>query len=103
MKRTQLLCAILIAVASYIHAQCVTSCTNYATYTVPFAPLPAAGNNAIPMFYPNSDDGYTSAIPLGFNFSFYCTTYNTVLIYTNGMIQFDIRAPSTFPLGYDRP
>jgi hypothetical protein len=53
------------------------------------------------MFTPNTDDGLTSPIYIGFNFNYYCTTYSTVLIYTNGMIQFDIGAPSTFPLGYD--
>lgn len=101
MKKLLLIATLFIFAASKTHAQCVPTCSNYITYTVPYAPYPIAGNNAIPLFTPNTDDGLTSPIYIGFNFNFYCTTYSTVLIYTNGMIQFDIGQPSTFPLGYD--
>jgi hypothetical protein len=94
------LCIVLLQWSSSV-GQCVISCSNYAVASITPSLWPTAGNNAIPMFIPNTDDGYTPPVSIGFNFNFYCTTYSTVLIYTNGLIQFDIGAPSTFPFGYD--
>ena len=83
-------------------SQCVPTCSNYAVLPLTtFTPFPMVGNNAVPLFSPNTDDGHTPPVPLGFNFDFYCTTYSTVLVYSNGLLQFDIGVPSTYPLGYD--
>lgn len=82
-------------------SQCIPTCTNYVAIPITFTTYPAAGNNAIPQFIPNTDDGYTPPVPIGFPFTFYCTTYTSVLVYTNGLLQFDIGVPSTFPAGYD--
>lgn len=84
------------------HAQCAPTCSSYVTYTVPYGQLSPAGINAVPLFFPNTDDGCTSPINIGFSFDYYCTSYNSVLIYSNGLIQFNINQPSTFPLGYDQ-
>lgn len=102
MKKNLLLAFITLLLAIRVDAQCVPTCSNYATMPITYLPYSASGNTvATSAFYPNADDGYTSPIQIGFNFNYYCTTYSTVLIYTNGLIQFDIGQPSTFPLGYD--
>jgi hypothetical protein len=101
MKKFLLLSALLLGLNNLLDAQCVISCSNYAVAPITPSLYPTTGFNAIPAFIPNTDDGYTPPVPIGFNFNYYCTTYSTVLIYTNGLIQFDIGAPSTFPSGYD--
>lgn len=100
MKKTLLLLALLINCLA--GAQCVPTCTSYAVMPITYTTYPTTGNVvAIADFFPNGDDGYTNPVALGFNFNFYCTTYSNVLIYTNGLLQFNIGQPSTFPLGYD--
>jgi hypothetical protein len=101
MKKSLLLLYLSVFSAALIRAQCAFTCSNYVVSPITYSMFPTGGNNAIPMFSPNADDGYTPPVPIGFNFNFYCTTYSTVLVYTNGLIQFDIGQPSTFPLGYD--
>lgn len=86
---------------SQVWSQCVPTCSSYAVLPITFTTFPIAGNNAVPLFSPNTDDGHTPPVPLGFNFDFYCTTYSTVLVYSNGLLQFDIGVPSLYPLGYD--
>lgn len=51
-----------------------------------FSIVPMAAGNA-----PNyrNDDGFSSSIPLGFNFCFYGTTYTSCFINTNGNITFN--------------
>jgi len=102
MKKLLLFILFSIFSAGMIQAQCAPTCSNYVTYTVPYGPVTGAGINAVPLFLPNTDDGCTSPINIGFTFNYYCTNYNSVLIYSNGLIQFDINQPSTFPLGYDQ-
>ncbi len=101
MKRTLLT---LLLAAFSIHfswSQCVTTCTNYVVMPVTFTTIPTTGHTVVTSFSPNSDDGYSSPVQIGFPFDFYCTSYTSLLIYTNGLLQFNIGAPSTFPLGYD--
>lgn len=102
MKKILLLIFFTTYLAGTIQAQCAPTCSSYVTYTVPYGPVTGAGVNAVPLFTPNSDDGYTSPINIGFTFNYYCTNYNSVLIYSNGLIQFNINQPSTFPSGYDQ-
>lgn len=101
MKKSLLLLCLGLLCAGLARAQCAFTCSNYVVSPITYSMFPTGGNNAIPMFSPNTDDGYTPPVQIGFNFNFYCTTYSTVLVYTNGLIQFDIGQPSTFPLGYD--
>lgn len=101
MKKSLLLLCFAVFSLSLVQAQCVFTCANYNVSQITFTNFPTAGTNAIPLFSPNTDDGYTPPVPLGFNFNFYCTSYNSVLVYSNGLLQFNIGAPSTFPFGYD--
>lgn len=101
MKKLPLLLGLIIFCAQTYRSQCVITCSNYEVAAVTPSLFPTTGNDVTSSFFPNNDDGYTSPIPLGFNFNYYCTTYSTVLIYSNGLIQFDIGQPSTFPFGYD--
>lgn len=100
MKKTLLFLAVLIACKMY--SQCTPTCSSYEAIPITYTTYPTTGNLVAPGdYFPNGDDGYTNPVGLGFNFNFYCTTYSNVLIYTNGLLQFNIGQPSTFPLGYD--
>lgn len=102
MKRTLFFLAVAFLSTIRTWSQCVPTCSNYAVMPLTsFTPFTNAGNNAVPQFTPNTDDGHTPPVPIGFSFNFYCTTYTSVLIYTNGLVQFDFGVPSTFPFGYD--
>ena len=48
---------------------------------------PGAPGNPVTL---NIDDRYSSVIPLGFNFPFFGTVYNAVVVSTNGYISFDV-------------
>lgn len=69
-------------------------CASTYTITNPaFAPLPTTGNTlALGSFSAggivNNDDGTSAALPIGFNFQFFCNTYSTFYICTNGFITF---------------
>ena len=54
-----------------------------------FAPYsdPGAPGNPVTL---NIDDRYSAVIPLGFNFPFFGTIYNAVVVSTNGYISFDV-------------
>src|SRR6218665_1839384 len=101
MKKSLLLLYLGVFSAGLIRAQCAFTCNNYIVSQITYSMFPTGGTNAYPMFIPNTDDGYTPPVPLGFSFNFFCSTYTSALVYTNGLIQFDIGQPSTFPLGYD--
>ena len=64
---------------------------SYATYGPPFA-WETHNTPSIPTFS-NQDDGNSSALPLGFTFSFYGVDYSTVTLSTNGFLSFG--TPST--------
>lgn len=48
---------------------------------------PGAPGNPVTL---NIDDRYSSVIPLGFNFPFFGTVYNSVVLSTNGYLSFDV-------------
>lgn len=101
MKKFLLATGLFFLVFQQGFAQCVPTCSNYVCVPITYSLWPTGGNNAIPLFSPNTDDGCTSPLGIGFTFNYYCSNYSNVLIYSNGMIQMDIGVPSTFPLGYD--
>lgn len=78
---------------------CVFSCKMYAQSCPCLIPVDSTfhivpfTNGSAPEY--RNDDGYTTAIPLPFNFSFYNNTYNSVYINNNGNISFGT-AYSTF-------
>jgi hypothetical protein len=112
MKKFLFTCGFIFLLANISSAQCVSSCSNYAVSPITYSPLSTVGNNAIPLFSPNADDGIIPySIPLGFTFNFYCTNYTAVTLGSNGFINFDLPAsinaattqvsqviPSTTPL-----
>jgi hypothetical protein len=67
----------------------------YVKSKVAFAP------EQIPVYapYPVDDDQWMPDMPIGFNFSFYGQSYNTVNIYANGFLQFG-PAPALLSPGY---
>ncbi len=74
------------------------SAGNFTSASIPFAPLTAPGNAvtlvtggvATPVndLGFSLDDGGWSGIPVGFNFNFFGTSYNTISIGTNGTVFF---------------
>lgn len=83
-----------------LQAQCVTTCSSYIAFPITYSVFPVGPTIANSSFTnPVSgsipgDDGSISGIPIGFNFDFYCTSYNSVHICTNGFIMLDYM---TFP------
>lgn len=90
-KYLSLLFAISVSCAA-LKAQCVANCSSYTVAAINYSLFPNTGVDIVSSLAPNTDDGYTPPIPLGFNFTYYCTTYSTVLICSNGFLVF---APAT--------
>jgi len=64
---------------------------------------PGAPGNPVTL---NIDDRYSTVIPLGFNFPFFGTVYNSVVVSTNGYISFDVTlatGPSHWQMFGDLP
>ena len=55
--------------------------------------------NAAAVTFPNGtlDDGYTNAVPIGFNMKFYGTEYSNIYLSTNGFLSF---TPITTTVNY---
>ncbi len=60
-----------------------------------FAPYvdPGAPGNPITL---NIDDRYSGVIPLGFNFPFFGTVFNSLIVSTNGYVSFDVSLANGF-------
>lgn len=61
-----------------------TACYNYSVGSIPFAPIAGSGTMVT-----LADDALSGALPIGFDFEFYCTTYSQFVISSNGFITFD--------------
>ncbi|MFM1875626.1 MAG: hypothetical protein RL266_1363 [Bacteroidota bacterium] len=68
--------------------------TAYTVSSVPFAP-PAPFTGGIAQFI-NTDDIWGSVITLPFNFCFYGTSYNQLVIGANGLLTFDLTQAGQF-------
>ena len=87
-------------------------CDDYNVDIIPFAPLATTGT-AVTNFTATSifgplDEGVSSALPVGFDFDFYCTSFDTFYINTNGFITFNPISPTagllsgaTLPSAFD--
>jgi gliding motility-associated-like protein len=69
------------------------NCNAYTVQPIAFAPQAGIGTRVTDFFsafggFPNDDDGISAALPIGFDFSFYCQTYSQFYIGTNGFITF---------------
>jgi large repetitive protein len=62
--------------------------STYSATSIPYSP-PFAFNNGTPIIV-NIDDTWSSAITLPFNFCFYGTAYNQIIVGSNGLISFDV-------------
>jgi len=58
--------------------------SNYNATSIPFAPICGSGTSVS-----LGDDQVSGAIPIGFNFSFYCTNYSNIYISSNGFLTFN--------------
>jgi hypothetical protein len=65
------------------------TCDLYAVQSIAFAP--EAGSGTVVTL---SDDQLSGALPVGFDFNFYCNTYSNFHISSNGFISFDAGAGS---------
>lgn len=69
-------------------------CDDYNVDIIPFAPLATTGGTAVTTFtaistFGADDEGISAALPVGFDFDFYCNSFNTFYIHTNGFITFN--------------
>jgi hypothetical protein len=60
------------------------TCDLYSVESIPFAPVVGSGTTVV-----LGDDELSSALPIGFDFNFYCNTYSDFYISSNGFISFD--------------
>ncbi|MBL4652696.1 MAG: gliding motility-associated C-terminal domain-containing protein [Flavobacteriales bacterium] len=67
-------------------------CDTYIVQSITFAPLTGPGT-AVNLF----DDELSAALPIGFDFNFFCDTFQTFYISSNGFITFD-SGEGPFPL-----
>ncbi len=86
MKKTLCILGILIFGFNTVKSQCVPNCSAYTVNPTTYSLFPTGGTNVSSAFSPNSDDGYTSPVPIGFSFNYYCTTYTSAYICSNGFI-----------------
>lgn len=59
-------------------------CDDYAVAAIPFAPVSGSGTSLT-----LSDDQVSNPLLIGFDFDFYCNTYDSFYISSNGFITFD--------------
>lgn len=64
-------------------------CNQYTGASIPFAPV-APGGTALAL----SDDQVSTGIPIGFSFTFFCNTYTTAYVSSNGFITFNAASGS---------
>jgi len=62
-------------------------CDQYNVATITHAPVAGTGTSVT-----LGDDALSAGLPIGFDFNFYCNTYNTFAISSNGFITFDLSA-----------
>ncbi|CAA6823376.1 MAG: internalin, putative [uncultured Aureispira sp.] len=75
-------------------------CDDYDVAIIPFAPLATTGGTAVTAFAATSifsatDEGVSAALPVGFDFNFYCTNFDSFYIHTNGFITFNGLGPNS--------
>ncbi|MFN8285905.1 MAG: gliding motility-associated C-terminal domain-containing protein [Chitinophagales bacterium] len=67
-----------------------------ADYDITNIPYSAVTPTGTPTVGPSGDDATSGAIPIGFNFDFFCNTYTSLYACTNGFMSFSPGQPSTF-------
>ncbi|MES2566193.1 MAG: gliding motility-associated C-terminal domain-containing protein [Bacteroidota bacterium] len=79
------------SITSTVIAHNATS--SYSVTSIPHAPYAYAGGTAVSV---GTDDVWSGAVPLGFNFCFFGTSYNQVWLGSNGQICFTAKATGGF-------
>ncbi|MCP4442458.1 MAG: T9SS type B sorting domain-containing protein [Aureispira sp.] len=69
-------------------------CDDYDVTSITFAPIAGSGT-----LVNLGDDAVSAALPIGFDFTFFCNTYTSFVISSNGFMSFDLAAGSN--LGND--
>jgi hypothetical protein len=97
MKKTLRLFCLMFLLSFNAWSQCVPTCSNYAVSQISFTTFPSGTSNVTPTFTNPfigffADDGSIGPIPIGFNFDYYCNTYTSVHICSNGFIMLDYQA-----------
>lgn len=59
------------------------SCTGYSVQNIPYLLTPGSGSSIS-----LGDEGVSSSIPLGFSFEFYCNSYSSLFVSSNGWLTF---------------
>lgn len=75
-----------------------TLCSNYAVDSIPFNPVQGSGTNVV-----LTDNMVSGALPIGFDFKFYCHSYHQFYISSNGFITFDSSSQSGCCVGQTIP
>lgn len=65
-----------------------SACSTYTVTPITFAPVAGSGTSVS-----LSDDQTSSALPIGFDFEFFCNSYSQFVISSNGFISFDLASP----------
>lgn len=75
-----------------------TACRTYTVDPITFAPLPSSSPNVVTL----GDDQFSGVLPIGFDFTFFCNTYNQFVISSNGYITFDLANAGNFANTYNQ-
>lgn len=67
--------------------------TSYSVSSIPYSPFAYTGGTAVSV---GTDDVWSSAVNLGFNFCFFGNTYNKVVLGSNGQICFNTALAGTY-------
>lgn len=59
------------------------SCTGYSVQSIPYRLTPGSGSSIV-----LGDEGVSTGIPIGFSFEFYCNTYSSLFVSSNGWLTF---------------
>ena len=82
-------CLIFISILTLRSQPCVSNCSLYAISSVSPTFLFNAGGNAGSNQLFLSDDQVSGSVPLGFSFSFMCSTYTNCYVSSNGFLSFN--------------
>ena len=82
-------CLIFISILTLRSQPCVSNCSLYAISSVTPAFLFNAGGNAGSNQLFLNDDQVSGSVPLGFSFSFMCSTYTNCYVSSNGFLSFN--------------
>ncbi|MGZ3899078.1 MAG: T9SS type A sorting domain-containing protein [Bacteroidia bacterium] len=84
MKKRLLIFFLFVFITQIIQAQCAGNCTLYTQSAIAFSLSPVGGNTLT-----LGDDQISTAVPIGFTFTFMCSAYTQMYVSSNGFISFN--------------